>query len=254
MRGGVIAIMLCATLSVSAQIRIIPQDVVQRAATIEVADHSLQFHPESVDFGSIDEMSGIWKGEVKLHNLGADTLAITQIKSTCGCLKAEVTERVVTPKGVVSLALKYYPRGHAGAVKQRVLVYTNRSSETPSAALTLIGRVTASEDRADDYPFSRGALRLRQERVQLTEGGKQVERIACMNGGSTPLHLSTDSQLLPRGLKVTFEPSTLAPKQEGDIVVEFDPEQGSTAIGSKIYIKGLNLPPRQSTVEIVKKN
>ena len=254
MRAALTIMLLCAVQFVSAQIRIISQDVVRKAADIEVAESSLQFTPQGVDFGIIDERLGVWQGSAKLRNTGAETLAITQIKSTCGCLKAEPTKRVVAPNEEIAVALKYYPRGHAGRVRQRVLLYTNLSSEKPSAVLTLTGLVTASEDRSDDYPYTRGVLRLRQDTVRLS-GEREVLRVAFMNGGSTELNLEVDANLLPKGVNVRFEPAKVAPKGQGEMVVEYTPtsETAPTTLG-KIYIKGLNLPPRQSAIDIVLKN
>lgn len=251
MRGVAVVLMLCAVQLLSAQIRIIPQDVVRKAADIEVADNSLQFRPNSVDFGTIDEMSGVWQGGVKLRNLGADTLVVTQVKTTCGCLKAEPAKRLLAPKEELSVELKYYPRGHAGRVKQRVLVYTNRSSEKPSAVLNLTGMVTASQDRSDDYPYTRGVLRLRQEQVSFNGRERQVQRIACMNGGSTLLKPTVDGHFLPKGVRIKFEPAQLAPKQEGDIVVEYLPQGEGVELKRSVYINGLGIAPRESAIEIV---
>ena len=254
MRGvAVVVTMFCAVQLLSAQIRIIPQDVVRKAAELEVADNSLQFTPSGVDFGTIDEMSGVWLGSAKLRNSGTDTLVVTQIKTTCGCLKADIAKRVLAPKDEVKVALKYYPRGHAGQVRQRVLVYTNRSSEKPTAVLNLTGLVTASQDRSDDYPYSRGVLRLRQDTIRLSSTS-EVQRIAIMNGGSTELKLAVDENFLPKGLRVRFEPATLAPKGEGDMVVEYHSSDDKLPVNlGRIYIKGLNLPPRQSAIEVVLK-
>ena len=244
MRGVIVVLMFFAVQVLSAQIRIIPQDVVRKAAEIEVAESSLQFSPGGgVDFGTIDEMSGVWQGSAKLQNMSSET---------CGCLKAELPKRVLAPKEVLNVTLKYYPRGHAGRVRQRVLIYSNNSSEKPSAVLTLSGLVTASQDRSDDYPYSRGVLRLRQERVVLSGDVREVVRIACMNGGSTKLTPSVDSHFLPKGVKVRFEPAELAPKQQGDIVIDYTPQGGNVEAKSvKLYINGLNVAPRESAIEIV---
>ena len=257
MRGGVIVVMLlCAAQLLSAQIRIIPQDKLLDAAEIKAVDKSpLRFASEEVSFGTIDEMLGTWQGSAVLVNTGNETVAITQIKTTCGCLKAELPKRVLAPKEQMTVALKYYPRGHAGRVRQRVLLYTNLSAEKPSAVLTLSGLVTASADRSDDYPYTRGVLRLRQEQVVFEGSGRQVQRIAFMNGGSTELKLEVDTNLLPKGVSVRFEPAKVAPKGEGDIVVEYNPTAATSPIPlGKIYIKGLNLPPRQSTIDVILKN
>ena len=239
-------IMLCAVQLVSAQIRIIPREKVLDAAEPKLAPSALRFAPQSVDFATIDEMSGVWQGSAKLVNEGSDTVVMAMVKTTCGCLKAELAKRLLAPKEEVAVHLKYYPRGHAGDVMQRVFLYTT-TSNNPVAVLRLTGKVTASADRSDDYPYSRGVLRLRQEQVRV-QGG-EVLRVACMNGGSTTIRPMADSLLLTKGLKVRFEPSTLAPKQEGYMVVGVSPKIAPQS--AKIYLKGVGVPPRQSVVEVL---
>ncbi len=254
MRGVVAVVMLCAAQLLSAQIRIIPQEKLLEAEPKAKTNSSLRFATEEVSFGIIEEMSGVWQGSVVVMNIGTEPISITQIKTTCGCLKAELSKRVVAPKESIKVALKYYPRGHAGRVLQRVLLYANGATDQPSAILRLRGVVTASEDRSDDYPYSRGVLRLRQDTVRLS-GEREVLRVAVMNGGSTELKLSVNTNLLPKGLKVRFEPSMLVPKGEGEMVVEYEPTNEKTAtILGKIYLEGLNLPPRQSAIDVVLKN
>ena len=256
MRLVVAIIMLCAVQLLSAQIRIIPQEELLKAQPKAAENSSLKFASEEVDFGAIDEMSGVWQGSAKLVNRGTDTVALTQIKSTCGSLKAELQKRVLAHQESATVALKYYPRGHAGRVMQRVLVYTNGATDEISAILELKGLVTASADRSDDYPYTRGVLRLRQDTVRLS-GEREVLRVAFMNGGSTELRLTANANLLPKGVKVRFEPSNVAPKGEGEMVVEYAPtptaEKLPATLG-KIYIEGLNLPPRQSAIDVVLKN
>lgn len=252
MRGFIVVMMLCAVQLLSAQIRIIPQDKLLEASEPKMVNNSsLRFVTEEINFGTIEEMSGVWQGSAKLVNDGADTIVVTRLKSTCGCLKAEVEQKVLAPKEQTIVLLKYYPRGHAGRVMQRVFVYTNLSEENPLARLRLEGLVTASADRSDDYPYTRGALRLRQEALQIDRTQSQSLRVACMNGGSTILRPKTDAMLTSKELNVYFEPAELAPKQEGDMVVEYRPSDGTKkAENLKIYINGLNLPPRHCVVEI----
>ena len=121
--------------------------------------------------------------------------------------------------------------------------------------MNLTGLVTAAQDRSDDYPYTRGVLRLRQERVVLSGGEQQVQRIACMNGGSETLKPMADTNFLPRGVSVRFEPMELAPKQEGDMIVEYQPQSAVTAPKPmKLYIKGLGVAPRESAIDIVIEN
>ncbi len=254
MRGIIFAMLLCSVQLLSAQIRIIPQEKLLEAANPKTVASQLRFVADKVDFGTIDEMSGVWQGSATLTNEGGETIAITRVKSTCGCLKAEMPKRALAPKESMKVALKYYPRGHAGKVQQRVFLYTNTSEEHPSAVLEVRGVVTASADRSDDYPYARGVLRLRQDTVRLS-GEREVLRVAFMNGGSTELNLSVDANFLPEGVKVRFEPSKVAPKGEGEMVVEYMPKSANSPTNlGKIYIRGLNLPPRQSAIDVIKKN
>jgi hypothetical protein len=238
----------------SAQIRIIPQEELLKAQPKAAENSSLKFASEEVNFGTIDEMSGVWQGSVVVTNVGTEPISITQVKSTCGCLKAELPKRVLAPNESVKVALKYYPRGHAGRVMQRVLFYSNGATDQPSAVLALKGLVTASADRSDDYPYTRGVLRLRQDTMRLS-GEREVLRVAFMNGGSTELKLAVNANFLPKGMSVRFEPSKVAPKGEGEMVVEYAPtaEKLPATLG-KIYIEGLNLPPRQSAIDVILKN
>ena len=247
--------LLCSVQLLSAQILIIPQEKLLEAANPKTVASQLRFVADKVDFGTIDEMSGVWQGRAELRNLGNDTLVVTQIKTTCGCLKADITKRLLAPAESVNVGLKYYPRGHAGRVLQRVMLYTTRSDEKPSAILEVGGLVTASEDRSDDYPYQRGVLRLRQERISLTATERQVVRIAVMNGGSTVIRPEADGMFLPSGVRVCFEPSQLKPKEQGDLVVEYVPQSETTPAKSfKIFVKGLNVPPRQSAIDVIFEN
>ena len=248
----VFVVMLWAVQLVFAQIRIIPQKQLEAANPKAESSSPLQFVPSKVDFGAIEEMSGAWQGSAKLVNTGADTVVVTQIKSTCGCLKAEVHKRVLAPKDSVVVVLKYYPRGHAGNVMQRVLIYTNVATDLPSAIMQLKGVVIASADRSDDYPYIRGTLRLRQDMVRFEGKKRQIVRVACMNGGSTVLQPKIDTMLTSKGLQVRFEPSILAPKQEGDMVVEYVPHEADAAtMTKKIYLRLPGISPRHGVVEVL---
>ena len=252
MRGFVAAIMLCAVQLLSAQIRIIPQDKLLEVAEPKSLSSGLQFVPDRVDFGTIDEMSGVWQGSSRLVNSGNDTVVITRLKSTCGCLKAEIERRVLAPKEQTEVILKYYPRGHAGRVAQRVLIYTNGATDRPASILQLKGLVTASEDRSDDYPYSRGTLRLRQDMVRFESEGRQVVRVACMNGGSTMLRPQIDTLLTYDGLSVRFEPAELAPKAEGYMEVTYTPnDKVAEGVAKRIYLKLPGVSPRQGVVEVL---
>ena len=134
---------------------------------------------------------------------------------------------------------------------QRVFIYTNLSSSTPSAVLTLKGKVTPSSDHSGDYPRSRGNLLLRRDTITLAGDKPQTERIACLNNGSRAMRLETDTLLSSRGLKLRTEPEVLAAGEKGDVIISYTPEQDDKKpLWLKLYINGLALPPRAREIII----
>ena len=118
---------------------------------------------------------------------------------------------------------------------QRVFIYTNLSSSTPSAVLTLKGKVTPSSDRSGDYPRSRGNLLLRRDTITLAGDKPQTERIACLNNGSRAMRLEMDD-FSSKGLTLRTEPAVLAPGKEGDLVITYTPEaDGKKPLWLKLY-------------------
>jgi hypothetical protein len=76
-----------------------------------------------------------------------------------------------------------------------------------------------------------------------------------MNGGSTELQPKIDRLLTSKGINVSFEPSIFAPKQEGYMIVEYDPRSADSSIREmKIYLQLPNISPRNSVVEVVIEN
>lgn len=231
-----------------AQIKIIPKAKLDSVANPRtVAGEWLEIvGGESLSFGTIDEDCGKWCGSVSLKNVGTKPLVITTLRSTCSCLQ------VVAPKGAigvgksVEVSLTYYPKGHPGSVEQRVYVYTNLSTTTPTKVLRLRGVVTPSKNKAGDYPFSRGELRMRQDTVSLQEGG--VVRVACLNSGTRALRLECDTLLSAKGLRLRTEPAVLKGGEEGDLVISATGAEAGQML--KLYIKGLVLPPRQRFITI----
>jgi hypothetical protein len=72
-----------------------------------------------------------------------------------------------------------------------------------------------------------------------------------MNGGSTELRPEVDALLTSKGLKVRFEPQKLAPKQMGDMVVEYQPSEANGGTNElKIYLKLPGLAPRQGAIGV----
>lgn len=250
MRCGIKLMALVAAAMISggatAQIKLIPREKLDSVANPRtVAEAKMQFQGgTTLSFGTVAEDAGKWERAVEWHNQGDKSLVVTRITTSCSCLQAVAAKGEVKSGGKSSLKLTYYPKGHPGDVMQRVFIYTNLSSSTPSAVITLKGKVTPSSDHSGDYPRSRGNLLLRRDTVVIAGDKPQTERIACLNNGSRAMRLETDD-FSSKGLKLRTEPAVLAPGKEGDLVITYTPEaDGKKPLWLKLYIKGLELPLR----------
>lgn len=257
-----------------AQIKIIPKTVLDSVANPKrVKDSGMSFQGgDVVSFGELSEDLPSWQRTIEWRNAGNSPVAISSVRSSCSCLKAEVLSKVVGVGEKVDIKVTYYPKGHPGEVEQRVYIYTNLSESVPTAVLRIKGRVIPSADSSADYPFYRGELRLRQDSVVIRGKQKQVVRIACLNSGKRALRLSADTLLSSRGLRMHSEPEVLQGGKEGDLVILFTPDVGPQSnmqsrgktldraqgqIHDKkqteelhLYIKGIALPLRERLIRI----
>lgn len=238
-------VMMSAAGEVAAQIRIIPQsqiDSIKNPAT--VATSAMRFSGgNQISLGKIAEEDGIWSQTIEWQNVGKQPLVITRTSSSCSCLVIETERTPVQAGGKSSVTLRYNPHNRSGRVSQRVMIYTNLSDKTPTAVLTLEGEVRPKAYRADDYPHLRGSLALRRDTVAVAPNTEV--RVACMNVGKSALRLSADSLMSDRGVRMFTEPRELKAGEEGDMVIWYNPATATKSGILRLYIAGLQLPPRQ---------
>lgn len=206
-----------------AQLRIIPQvrlDSVRNPQTVSQRIRLVEWAGNRIEMDSIHEAAGPVHYTVRWHNGEARPLVITAVKSSCGCLQADAATEPVRAGGEGLLQVRYFPKGHPGAVDQRLFVFTNLSERRPTFVVRVVGYVTPVADRSGDYPHRFGALRLRQSEVHFRAGERQL-RIACMNGGEEAVSPEI-WQESPVQIRLWSEPRCLQPHQEGDLILELD--------------------------------
>lgn len=250
----VAVLLLFVTSNAAAQLRIIPQEKLDSVRSPKVVGSVPMHFKEGtmLNMGGIEEDGGVWTTEVQWTNVGQEPMVISRITSTCGCLKGDFLPRPVMPDSTATIRVRYNPKGHPGAVYQRLFVYTNSSKEHPSVILTLCGEVYGAPEVVDLYPASLGALRLRSTEVRFTAGaGLQQQTLLCLNGGSESLRLTTDTLLTSPALRIVCRPQRLAPGAKGEIVVKYDPSKAVFINPTMpLYIGGLRLAPRQRALTI----
>lgn len=242
------ALILLPTL-LSAQIRLVPRERLDSVRNPQTHPSELRFPERPIEMGTLSESGGVWTTTLRWQNGEQTPVVITAIRTTCGCLKADFSAEPLKRGEWGSIVLKYNPKGHPGAVDQRLFVYTSLSPQRPSAIVRLVGRVEPSADRSGDYAQACGPLLLRQIEIPYT--GEREVRIACMNGGKSPLRITEDRLLPTHGVVVRTEPELLAPAEQGDLVITLPERPAFRADGTlPILLQGLELPPRMRTLRL----
>lgn len=232
----------------NAQIRIIPQEVVQEAATpskIENVGIVIE-GGEVIDLGTIGEGDQPRTFSVVWRNDSGRSAAITRIRSGCGCLVADYDKRSIENGARGGITLTFNPKGRIGAVQHHIYIYTTLADTNPSAVIKMVGKVDGKNGEDPKWPHQIGTLQLRTKQVSAED---RVSRIAVRNGGSTPLVIKHDARLSTRGIKAYTEPQVLHPTEEGFLVVEM-PNEGLKEGPAMLFLGGVNAPPRERMIEI----
>ena len=105
-----------------------------------------------------------------------------------------------------------------------------------------------AEDFSTLYQHQMGSIRLRRTEVSFSPEGRAVERIPFVNLSGKPLKLEADSAMLPDCLEVSTEPAVLEDRQEGSLIITFDPSRGNVRPRMNVILKGLGVAPSRSLI------
>lgn len=165
---------------------------------------TLEFIPETYDFGTIREDDGKVSGLALAVNVSGDTTVITTVRTSCGCTGASYTDRVIAPGDTAEITFTYNPANRPGRFEKTIKVFTG--SDRVRNDFTIKGNVIANaESLKKAYPYESGGLRLS---TVITEAGKvkRGEMVPLFVGLYNPseqamtLKAATDSKALEASL------------------------------------------------------
>ena len=84
----------------------------------------------------------------------------------------------------------------------------------------------------------------------MIRGVTSVERCPFVNVSGKQLKLECETAMLPACLKFSTQPALIPAGAEGEIVIEYDPSKGGERDKVPVILKGLGLPPTQSSLII----
>lgn len=245
---------LASVLSAQAQIRTVPADRLARIASPRLSRDSaaLSFDTRHIVAEPMNEDDAPSTYRYVLTNVGDAPLEIKGLKTTCSCLIASCTKRSLLPEETAEIVVRYDPSGHPGRFERKIFVYTQEGDD-PSAVLRLSADVKTGSDLSGMYPVQKGTILLRRDAVSFVKGEKAVEKIRFINAGDRQLKLECEPMFLPGYLDFEVRPQTLAPQEEGEIVISYDPSEGGEKAEAAVILKGLGVPPRQSSIKVIMK-
>lgn len=100
------------------------QGTEKKDKTDTVSGPSIEIHPESHDFGKVQQNQKLVK-EFEIENVGDENLVIGRISTTCGCTAALTSDKVVKPGKSTILKVTFETRRYKGPVQRSVSVASN---------------------------------------------------------------------------------------------------------------------------------
>lgn len=244
-----IAVWALTALSVSAQMRIISREKVEAVSSprLCVDSASLAFETKHIVAEPMTEDDAPKTFVYRFKNVGDKEVKIIRLVSTCSCASATCSVKSVAPGASAEISVKYYPKGHPGRFERKIFVYTQEGN-TPAAVLRLSVNVASGSDRSVEWPFQMGGIRLRRNEVTFTQGKKAVETISFINLTGKSLKLECETMFLPECFCFSSDP--VENGAEGTITITYDPAKTDVRDSVKLILKGLGLPPSQSSITI----
>ena len=192
---------------------------------------SLKFETVFIEAEPMGEDDGIKTFVFPFENIGKDTISVKRLVSTCSCASAVCTVGTLLPGTTAEVVVKYNPKGHPGAFERKVFLYTD-DSPSPAAILRLSVKVERGADMSGLYPVSMGNIRVRTREIAVKKDVRTTVRCVFVN------------------VSKNLGSGTSASGQEGEIVITYDPSLGAARAKMPVMLKGLGVPPSQSTITV----
>ena len=159
----------------------------------------------------------------ELKNKGSRHLSIVDVKTDCGCTKADYPKKSIGGGDKFTISMTYDARQLGHFTKQAAVWFSN--SEKP-LWLTMKGVVvTEMTDHSKNYPYAFGDLLADMNNVEfddVKQGEHPEVEIRVLNNGSSVM--TPNIQHLPPYLTSMASPETLAPGRAGKVTLMLNTE------------------------------
>ena len=214
----------------------------------EVAQGVIIAEPATRNMGEVADSERV-NAYFVLRNTTTEAIEITEIRSSCSCLKVTTPITRIEAGESITLRAEFNPTGRNGGFSIPILLYTTLDPKHPTLRLTVEGSVVAT-DEWSHLPESMGTLRLSRKSVTF-DRKTRTERIAVVNVGENPITLS--AKPTAEGITLRTEPELLQPNAEGDIVITYSPTtEPMRDIETAIIVEGCGTArPSERMIKII---
>jgi hypothetical protein len=214
---------------------------------------AIDVEPRRSELGIVDANSLV-EVQFMLHNTSSADITITDIRSTCGCLRIKSKPTLLAAGNSIAIEAEFNPAGRNGRFAHDILLYTSLDQSHPTSRLTVVGEVKNS-DRWAHLPERMGSLCLSRKAVTIdaiTEGKRRTEHIVCANSGTKELRISARSTV--EGLSLRCEPEVIAAGCEAEITISFLSEKPlSKELRTMLIVDGIDCSPADRMISITLK-
>ena len=183
----------------------------------------LSFKDNSFDFGHILEDKGIVKHTFVFTNTGTEALAITNVRTTCGCTVPSWTKSPVSPGAEGYVEIAFDPKKRPGAFHKTVQVQS--TAQNANMFVTISGTVIPPL-KMEVLPYKLGDLNVKSNHVNLGylyKGNTGTENLVIANKTDKPIEV--DFENIPAYIALLVSPQILQPGEYGQIEVQFCTEK-----------------------------
>jgi len=189
----------------------------------------IQFEKTEHDFGDVVEgPDAVYTFPFK--NVGAKPTRLTSVKASCGCTTPRWTQDEIAPGGTGEVQAAYSTRGRPGPFHKTITVQYD-GSEQP-IVLTIKGNVKPDPNRQPDkYTEVDGGLGWAKRRESFgTVKSNETPTLTfeVKNIGTYPVEFIEVVDAKPM-FEVSFSPKTLAPGQEGKVIIKLNGQKARAA-------------------------
>jgi hypothetical protein len=197
--------------------------VIAQLSLTPASAQKISIAKSTIDCGRTGYMMPI-TAEFEIKNKGLRHLTITDVKTDCGCTKAELPKKSLGPGEKFILKLTYDAR-MLGHFDKQAAIYSNASKKP--VYVRMRGAVLADfEDYSGTYPYTMGELLTDIDQIEFDDVNKGENPSQVINILNNSTHRMRPNVLhLPPYLTALATPETLEAGRAGKIVLTLNSEK-----------------------------